>query len=142
MAGGSSGESDDIITGINVTPLVDIILVLLIIFMLTAKLIAQANIQVDLPEAATGQTAEPTTLGVTLMADNTLYLNGVPTDETALVAAVDVAVKNDAKTQAIIAADKVVSHGQVVHLIDLVRSRGVYRFALNIDPDPLAASPR
>ncbi|MBI3178783.1 MAG: biopolymer transporter ExbD [Deltaproteobacteria bacterium] len=142
MAGGAPSEPDDIITGINVTPLVDIILVLLIIFMLTAKLIAQANIQVDLPEAATGQAALPTMLGVTLMTDNRLFLNGVPTDEAALVAAVDAAVKSDAKAQAIIAADKAVSHGQVVHVIDLVRSRGIYRFALNIDPDPLAAKPR
>ena len=49
------------------------------------------------------------------------------------------ALARDPKTQAIIAADQEVSHGAVVHLIDLVRQLGVYKFALNIDPHPRSA---
>ena len=52
MAGGSNLDEDDIISGINVTPLVDIMLVLLIIFMLTANIINNPAIQVDLPKAS------------------------------------------------------------------------------------------
>ncbi|MEK7703708.1 MAG: biopolymer transporter ExbD, partial [Myxococcota bacterium] len=55
MAGGAKGEDEGIITDINVTPLVDIILVLLIIFMLTANIIANPSIEVQLPEASTGE---------------------------------------------------------------------------------------
>jgi hypothetical protein len=55
MAGGAQDTSDDAITGINVTPLVDITLVLLIIFMVTAKMIVEAqSVPLDLPKAASG----------------------------------------------------------------------------------------
>ena len=81
MAGGASADDDDIITDINVTPLVDIMLVLLIIFMLTANLIDNPAIEVDLPEASTGEASEPTTVGLVLTKDGTIYLNGSPTDE-------------------------------------------------------------
>ena len=134
MAGGSHSDPDGMITDINVTPLVDIILVLLIIFMLTANLIARPSIEVDLPEASTGEAIEPSTLAITMTKDGELYLNGVPTVEADLIAYLPSAIEEDPKTQAIIAADKEVSHGQVVHIIDVVRQAGIYKFALNIDP--------
>ena len=134
MAGGSASDPDGIITDINVTPLVDIILVLLIIFMLTANIIARPSIQVELPEASTGEGTEPTTLALTLTKEGDLFLNGAPTDEAILREYIPEVVKADKKAQAIIAADKEVTHGEVVHLIDLVRELGVYKFALNIDP--------
>jgi biopolymer transport protein ExbD len=127
-------SSDDMITDINVTPLVDIILVLLIIFMLTADLIARPSIEVELPEASTGEGSEPTTLAITLAESGELFLNGLPTDEEKIRAYVPEVLQDDAKAQAIIAADKNVTHGQVVRIIDLVRSLGIYKFALNIEP--------
>jgi biopolymer transport protein TolR len=127
-------EPDDIITGINVTPLVDIILVLLIIFMLTANIIAKPSIQVDLPQASTGEASEPTTVALTLTKAGDLYLNGALTNPAALRARLPEVAKKDPKTQAIIAADKEVTHGKVIWLIDLVRAAGIYKFALNIDP--------
>ena len=141
MAGGAQTDSDDMITSINVTPLVDIILVLLIIFMLTANIIMSPAIEVELPQAATGEGTEPTTLALTLKKTGELYLNGQLTDEARLAAYVPEVVANDPKTQAIIAADKEVSHGAVIRLIDLVRQKGVYKFALNIDPTPLPTTP-
>ena len=134
MAGGASADDDDIITDINVTPLVDIMLVLLIIFMLTANLIDNPAIEVDLPEASTGEASEPTTVGLVLTKDGTIYLNGSPTDEDGLRAFIPDVVKEDPKTQAIISADKDVSHGEVIKLIDIIRQLGLFRFALNIDP--------
>ncbi len=134
MAASSSGGDEDIITGINVTPLVDIILVLLIIFMLTANLISKPSIKVELPESSQHEAAEPTTVALTLTTAGELYLNGVPTEEAALRTYLEKAGKDDPKTQAIIAADKDVSHGKVVWLISLVREAGVYKFAINIDP--------
>ena len=138
MAGGALKDPEDMITDINVTPLVDIILVLLIIFMLTANLIATPSIEVDLPEAATGEGIEPTTLAITIMEGGDLFLNGVPTTEESLRDYLPEVVETDPKAQAVIAADKSVSHGAVVRIIDLVRRGGIFRFAINIDPTAAA----
>ncbi len=134
MAGGAQPDSDDIITAINVVPLVDIILVVLIIFMLTANLIAKQALQVELPEAATGEAVETTTLALVLTKEGRLFLNGVVTDEPTLSKYIPEVLEADPKAQAIIAADLEVSHGEVIHLIDFIRQHGIYKFALNIDP--------
>ena len=139
MAGGAQDDSDDMITQINVVPLVDIILVVLIIFMITANLIAKQSLKVELPEAATGEAAEPTTLALTLDEDGNLYLNGVPTAEPDLLAYLREVAATDSEAQAIIAAHKDRSHGEVVRLIDLIRQHGIYKFALNIEPVAAAA---
>lgn len=140
MAGSKQPEGDDIITDINVTPLVDIILVLLIIFMLTANLIANPSLEVELPEASTGEPSEPTTLALMLTEEGDLFLNGVLTDEAQLGPYLDGIAAEDPKAQAIVAADKDVSHGQVVRVIDFVRQHGIVKFAINIDPSASEAT--
>ncbi len=131
---GSSSRRRGIVTDINVTPLVDIMLVLLIIFMLTAHLIAKQAIEVELPRASQSSTLPPTTLTVTLTRDGTLYLNSKPTTPDALRSAVKDAVAKDPKTQAIIVGDKAVSHGRVVWVLDTIKSLGITSFAIQIDP--------
>jgi biopolymer transport protein ExbD len=128
-----------IIAEINVTPLVDIMLVLLIIFMLTANLIAKQAIEVDLPHATQSTTLNPTTLAVTLTRDGALYLNGKPTTPADLRSEVSAAVARDPKTQAIISGDKAVSHGRVVWVLDVVKSLGITSFAIQIDPTAMTA---
>ena len=134
MAFSMGDEDDQPVADINITPMVDIMLVLLIIFMLTANIINNPSIEVNLPEAATGEGTEPTILSLTLSQDGTLFLNGAPTDEQALRSYLPELAKSDPKAQAIIAADKEVSHGDVIKLIDLIRQLGIFRFALNVDP--------
>ncbi len=134
MAGGSTRRRG-IIAEINVTPLVDIMLVLLIIFMLTAHLIAKQAIEVELPRASQSTTLKPTTLAITLSREGKIYLDDKPIEAAALRTAVAEAVKHDPKTQAIIAGDKNVSHGRVVWVLDLVKSLGVTSFAIQIDPN-------
>lgn len=136
MAGGIVGDDEEMITILNVVPLVDIVLVLLIIFMLTANIIAAQAIEVNLPEASTGEGTEPTVVALTLTDGGDLFLNGNPTDSEGLKAYLPGVVKDDPEVQAIIAADKSVSHGRVIGLIDLIRTLGIYKFALNIDPAP------
>jgi biopolymer transport protein ExbD len=123
-----------LITDINVTPLVDIMLVLLIIFMLTAHLIAKQAIEVQLPKAAQSTAIPPTTLAVTLTREGRMYLNGAATTPDALKNTVRESIAKDAKTQVIIAGDKNVSHGRVVWVLDLVKTLGVTSFAIQIDP--------
>jgi biopolymer transport protein ExbD len=137
MAAGSRRRG--LITDINVTPLVDIMLVLLIIFMLTAHLIARQVIEVQLPKAAQAAAVSPTTLAVTLTREGRMFLNGVPATPDALRAAIQAAVAKDPKTQVIVAGDKNVSHGRVVWVLDLVKSLGVTSFAIQIDPTGLMA---
>ena len=130
----AAGRQRGLITDINVTPLVDIMLVLLIIFMLTAHLIARQAIEIQLPKASQSSTANPTTLAITLTREGRMYLNGAETTPAALRTAVQSAIAKDPKTQAIIAGDKNVSHGRVVWVLDVVKSLGVTSFAIQIDP--------
>ncbi|WP_242346965.1 ExbD/TolR family protein [Anaeromyxobacter terrae] len=134
MAGFSGGEDDDeLISGINVTPLVDVVLVLLIIFMVTATYIVRAAIEVELPRAAHGGDTTGTILAVVLTRDGKVYLDGVERTEQELVARTREAVRKDADTRAIISADKGALHGAVVRAIDLVRDGGVTRFAIHVE---------
>jgi biopolymer transport protein TolR len=126
-----------IITEINVTPLVDIMLVLLIIFMLTAHLIARQAIEVELPQASQSTAPPPTTLAITLTADGALYLNEQPVTPDALRAAITAAVARDPKVQAVVAGDRKVSHGRVVWVLDTIRSLGITQFAIQIDPSAI-----
>ena len=137
MAGGAFGGGDDdnaMIVGINVTPLVDITLVLLIIFMVTASYIVSPAIKVDLPKAASGSDQTKTTLAITIAKDGNVYLNGERSSDGRIVDYIHGELPKNPDLQAIIAADKVVSHGDVIHVIDLVKRSGVHRFALNVDP--------
>ncbi len=136
---GRAGRRRGIIAEINVTPLVDIMLVLLIIFMLTAHLIAKQAIEVELPHASQSTAVPPTTLAITLQRDGTLYLDDKPVTPEALRAAVRVAIAKDPKSQAIITGDKAVSHGRVVWVLDTVKALGVTSFAIQIDPSEMVA---
>src|SRR3974390_1212360 len=69
MAGGAAQDADDAITGINVTPLVDVTLVLLIIFMVTTKIVLNQTVPLDLPKAATGTSDVQTVFSIVLAAD-------------------------------------------------------------------------
>jgi biopolymer transport protein ExbD len=137
MAGAASQFEDDdsgrMITDINVTPLVDITLVLLIIFMVTTTYIVNPSIKVDLPKAVSGTDQNRSTLALTLTKEGQLYLNGDLSDETKVLNQISSELPKNPDLQAIIAADKVVSHGNVVHIIDLVKRAGVRKFAINVD---------
>jgi biopolymer transport protein ExbD len=137
VAGSANFGGDDdnaMIVGINVTPLVDITLVLLIIFMVTASYIVSPAIKVDLPKAASGSDQTKTTLSITIAKDSNVYLNGERSSDQRIVDYIHGELPKNPDLQAIIAADKVVSHGDVIHVIDLVKRSGVHRFALNVDP--------
>ena len=130
-----SNGSDEAITGINVTPLVDITLVLLIIFMVTASYIVKEGIEVDLPRAAHGGETVGPTLAFAIDRDGKLYLDGQPVARAAARAAVRAALARSPEARALIGADRAVPHGEVVSVIDLVKSEGLTRFAIQIERD-------
>lgn len=132
------GGDDDAITDINVTPLVDIMLVLLIIFMLTSETVSRKvkkpTIDVDLPTAASGQDKPGEPLSVVINRDGELYLNGNKIEEMALRDAVKLRVGSQPagkKVEAVVSADKRVNHGTVVRVIDTMRVLGVENVAIN-----------
>ena len=124
-------EDDDFISDINVTPFVDVVLVLLIIFMVTSTYIVRASIEIDLPKAASAGQAVETTLNIVITKDGQLLLNGEPCKEDAIVTFIK--GENNPKLQAVIAADKGVPYGKVMSIIDLIKLNGVNSFALNIE---------
>lgn len=136
MAGGSLYQDEDggTISEINVTPLVDVVLVLLIIFMVTAKLIVARGIAVDSPKTASGEEVA-STLQVTIDRERNLYVNG---DRYASVddaqARVESMRSQTPDIKAIISADRSVPHGDVMRVIDFVKLAGVTKFALTSDP--------
>ena len=139
MAGSKLGGDDEPMTDINILPLVDIILVVLIIFMVTTSYIVAPSIKVNLPDAATGDATAPSSLGISVMADGSLALDGEPISEPDLRAAVRAAKAKSADVVCLIAGDKDARHGDVTHVIDLVKQEGVAKFAINIEPIPALA---
>jgi biopolymer transport protein TolR len=138
---GQLQEGDDEITGINVTPLVDVVLVLLIIFMVTANFIVRETMEVDLPRAANAGETVQGLVAVVMDKQGRLYLDGEQVSEPELRAKVAASVKKDAETRAILSADQALPYGDVMHLIDVVKGEGVSRFALNIEKDTRARTP-
>ncbi len=136
MAGGGTPDDGDEITGINVTPLVDIVLVLLIIFMVTANMIVRETVEVDLPRAA--NTQEKTVQGpvmLTMDKDAKVYFDGVEVAQDVLMTKMKDAVTKDKEVRAIISADQSLNYGKVMTLIDQVKEAGIAKFALNIQKE-------
>lgn len=126
----SSGDSNGgLITGINVTPLVDITLVLLIVFVVTAKIIVTPALPLELPKAA--QTEEvQVVLSVIVPAAGPTLVNGEPVaDASALTAHARTAVARDAGVRAVIHADGRVAHQRVMGVLDALRAAGLTRIA-------------
>ena len=132
MAGGVR-EDDELITAINVTPLVDIVLVLLIVLMVTSSYLVNKSINVELPKAATGETTSPT-LSISIDVENKLYIDGTVIRTEELQPRVRAAYQKDPEVKAIISADGRVQHSQVVTIIDTLRREKITKFAINTSP--------
>jgi len=139
MAGGVSFDEDEGINHINVVPLVDIMLVLLIIFMVTTEFVQQdlknripPNIPVELPQAASAEDTNPSLLSLVMTKSGALYLNGKPAELTEVKSYIDqMKAAGETTMQAVIAADERVSHGDVIGLVDAIRLWGIDDFAIN-----------
>jgi len=126
-------NSDEEITAINVTPLVDVTLVLLIIFMVTAKLITGQGIPLDLPKAKTAG-ATQTVLNVSIDAQGAILANGSAVrDDAELKSRASAALKANPELRTVISASESASHGKVMHVLDTVRDAGVTKVAFAAD---------
>jgi len=127
------GSGEEMIAAINVTPLVDITLVLLIIFMVTATYVVRQAIEVDLPRAASGGETVGPTLAFALDREGKLFLDGAPATPDGAREAVRAALARSPEARALISADRAVSHGRVIEVIDLVKREGLTRFAIDVE---------
>ncbi len=115
---------------INVTPFIDVILVLLIIFMVAAPL-ATVDVPVDLPASTAAPQPRPDApLFVTLTADRGVVVGETPVAETALAAALDAATGGDREQRVFLRADKAVTYGDLAALMNRLRAAGYLKIAL------------
>jgi biopolymer transport protein ExbD len=139
MAAASNGD-DDAIVSINVTPFVDITLVLLIIFMVTARIIVSQGMPMDLPKAASGDSIQ-TVFSVELTADGKTVVDSQPVkDDEAIPPLAKSAKTKNKDLRAVIRADRKVEHGRVIHVLDLLNRVGIAKIAFAVAPSPEGAA--
>ena len=134
--GGAKGKAGQgMISGINVTPLVDVVLVLLIILMVSSTYIVAQSLKVQLPKAhATDGTAEkPST--VPLLKNGSLRFNDQDATDSQIAEGLKKAAEADPETNLVVSADKEVQHGRVVHVLDLAKLAGITKFAINVQAE-------
>lgn len=137
MAGTQGNGPGGAITSINITPLVDITLVLLIIFMVTAKLIvSHSALQVELPKAASGSETQEI-LSIVLAAAGETEVNGqrLLDDDAILGVASAIQAKNN-DVRAVLKADGTIQHSRVMHVLDMLKQAGVSRIGFGVMPVP------
>jgi biopolymer transport protein ExbD len=128
----STNQDQDTISDINIVPLVDIILVVLIIFMVASPAAEQSKIKVDIPQASSGDastSSEP--FQVTVNEEGYLFVSGEPVSETDLKARAEVEVKKNSGVEAILTADKNLGYGHVVKVIDMIKGAGIQKIAIS-----------
>jgi len=131
---GAVQEDEDMISGINVTPLVDITLVLLIIFMATAHLISHRVLDLQLPKVAHAQASATRTIQVLLQADKTLLLNNQKVTPQELAVNLGQMAQLDAGLKVTVLADERVSWGDMAGVLDIVRGANITRIATEVQP--------
>lgn len=133
-----SDVEEDAITGINVTPLVDITLVLLIIFMVTARFISEPSLGVNLPKASASASTkqEDSRVYLTLNTQRKIFLNNSPVNEQELAGKIQQLLKEKPGLSLVLRADKDVSHGDVMRVLDIVREQGVTQFGIAVEGTP------
>jgi biopolymer transport protein TolR len=128
MAGGSLYQDSDEqggITDINVTPFVDVVLVLLVVFMVTAKLIVARGVEIEKPKASSGGDVQ-STLRIAVTEDGRLFINGDEfKDDAPALARIKEIAATTSRAKAIIAGDRKTAYGGVMRAIDLATQAGV-----------------
>ena len=133
---GQAQQEEDAITGINIIPLVDIVLVLLIIFMMTASFIVAPAVKIELPTVSKADEPPPKSLHFLVDTAGTIYLEQNPVKAEQVTALVQKEVAANPDVQVLVSADKGVPYGEVIELLDLVRTGGVKKFAISVETAP------
>ncbi len=140
QAGGDPGECEDLINAINITPLVDIFMVLLIIFMVTATVTIeeqarQNEIPLTLPKAYSGNQPDKdaSPLNVILDSAGRVYLNGSLSELSLIGETITARKKAGGPPDVVLSADRNLTYGQVTRVIDYIQLRGIGSLAINVE---------
>lgn len=133
MASVQAGRGRAPIVGINVTPMVDVVLVLLVIMMVSATYIVAQSLKVELPKTASSDDAAPDVATVTLTKDRKVLFNETEVTESELIGRLRASHDKNADVSLVLSADEAVSHGTVVHVIDLAKVEGIVKFAIRVE---------
>jgi len=128
-------DEEDAITGINVTPLVDITLVLLIIFMVTARFISEPSIGINLPKTSQQSTppAADNNVFLTITSNHDIFLGNKKVTQSDLGNAAKSMLQEKPNLTVIVRADKSVTHGEVVTVLDELRGVGITQFGIAVE---------
>ena len=121
-------------TGLDITPLIDMVFLLLIFFLLTSSFLIQPGIKVKLPASESSETQASRDLILTVTKDNLIYLNAKKVSLKTLSRKLEFAFKKSKDKLLIIKADKEVLHGKVVEIMDIARGVGVEKLAIGTEP--------
>jgi biopolymer transport protein ExbD len=135
-SGGDSGESDGIVAEINVTPLTDIFLVLLIIFMVTTTAVHEEGKNIDLPSAEVAEETPPEGVTVEIDSLGLLKVNAEPVAQADLGAALEAALKVAEDKVVVLKGDQNVLLGQAVNILDLAQKAGAEGIAIATQQPP------
>jgi len=137
MAAWSNGE-DELIGGVNITPIVDVCLTLLIVFIVTASAMVNRSMPVQLPKSETSESTPPSILNVAVTRSGEIFLNGVPGRLEDIPRAVEEARARsgaaDGRLAGFVSADVEAPYGKFAEAVDKLRLAGVSDIALDTQP--------
>jgi biopolymer transport protein ExbD len=132
MAFQNDNESEGI-NDINITPFVDVVLVLLVIFMVTAPMMVKDALELKLPKSESSDKTAPAQLGISITKNGQFLLNGeLVSGEEIEVKAIEL-LKSEDNVQALLSADTEAKHGDVIRAIDHIKKAGIENFAFQIE---------
>ena len=126
-------DDDGTVTGINITPMVDIMLVLLIVFMVTANFVSEQGLKISVPKTQDTETSTTVSLSVAVNEKGELLFKSAKTTLDNLKAALTREVGVNPNTRVTLAADSKLSYQQVVNVLDIIKQAGVAHVALTTE---------
>jgi biopolymer transport protein ExbD len=133
MASSFDPNESDSISEINITPFVDVVLVLLVIFMVTAPMMVKETMNIKLPKGKSTERSELKTFAVAISKNGQVLLDGEIVEMTLLFEKAQELKALNPEVQVIISADKEAIHGDVIKVLDQVKLAGITNFAFQIE---------
>lgn len=120
---------------INLTSLIDVLFLLLIFFMISTTFLSQPAIKLELPEAKNAETVRQSPLVVYVDPQGRVYLNDEPIEPALLGEALRMKLTGDLEKSVVVRADSRVSHGSVIHILDIIKGAGVRKLVFSTKPE-------
>ncbi|MCU0846889.1 MAG: biopolymer transporter ExbD [Spirochaetes bacterium] len=130
--GFTPGQDDDEIANINITPMVDIILVLLVIFMVTANFLKKESVNINLPKVAASDPNVAQSVQIAITREGKILKEGLEVDEARLVNSLARESKYRPNMRVTLSADEKLSYGTIARVMGLIRKSGVSKIALSV----------